>query len=275
MKSSFKIIAAAVALLAAGSSFAQVVTPVPTSATGTDMLFIAYDKANGTSFTEDLGITYTAFANSTAATLGQVFAIGTSSAFQNYVSTTMTIANSLGESYANGLQGTVWAVIGGQTGSAKGFDSTITAGTALSNSTSGPLSVQVGQLAYLTGTTGLNNQSYTAAQLQAGIFSKAADYTNSGYAMGTTTFNPKYGNAVGASAEMVNYVYTGGVPSTVRTPSVFSANGSPIAVSFDGSNLSFATSAVVAAVPEPTSYAMMLAGLLMIGALAARRRDSK
>lgn len=277
MKLTLKVIAAAAALLAAGSSFAQAATPLVGSSTGSDMLFVAFDQANSTSFTLDLGMTYGAFASSTAATLGQVFAIntGAQSTFQNYVSTTLSTANANGEGYTSGLQGTEWAVIGAvnNVSMGKGLDATITSGTAVSNSTGSLLSPITGHIDSLTNTTGLNNGSFTTAQLQAGVFSSASDYTNSGYAMGTAAFNAKYGNVVGASAKMVNYVFTGSV-STPRTPSVFSENGNPIAVSFDGANLTFANAAV-AAVPEPTSYAMMLAGLLMIGTLAVRRRNSK
>jgi len=275
MKLATKLLAGALALAAAGVASAQV-TPSPSSATGSDLLFIAFDLNAKTSFVMDLGIADTAFPTTAAAISGNTWSVlSASSQFGAYESGTLTAAGLAGFDYGtNALAGTQWAVVAGQTGSVKNLDVTAQNGATIGNSIATKLSPIVGNIGTMVGSTGLNNGNITPAQLQAGYFSSSWDATNAGFAIGQGDLSYSILNNIGQSANFVAYNYTGGTQTTARTPSIFGGAATPSTFNFDGANLTYSV-AQVAAVPEPSSYAMMLAGLLMVGAMVARRRDSK
>ncbi|QID16207.1 PEP-CTERM sorting domain-containing protein [Nitrogeniibacter mangrovi] len=82
-------------------------------------------------------------------------------------------------------------------------------------------------------------------------------------------------NSAAALGEAINMAVMYGSNSIAPTAKAFTLNGEQIVASTymgqDGYHLQLAVAAVPA-VPEPESYAMLLAGLGMIGAIARRRR---
>lgn len=275
MKLTTKLLAGALALAAAGVASAQAVTPSPNAATGSDLLFIAFDLNAKTSFVMDLGVTLSAFSSSTTAANGNVWSVlGANSQFASYESASLSAAGATYGYGNNALAGTTWAVVAGQTGSIKNLDITAQNGATVGNSIATKLSPIVGNIGYMVSSSGLNNGIITPTQLQAGYFSSTWDYTNAGFAIGQGDLNYSILNNVGQSANFITYNYTGGTGLTPRTPTTFGGVATPSTFNFDGSNLTYSV-AQVAAVPEPSSYAMLLAGLLLVGTMVARRRNSK
>ncbi|MET3120913.1 hypothetical protein AAKU67_000493 [Oxalobacteraceae bacterium GrIS 2.11] len=278
MKSSLKIIVAALALATAGGAFAVtpvVNTPQITAATGTDLLFYAYDANAGveTAFVEDLGITYSNFqALSPAAQASKTFAVTSSSAWSTYVTKTLALASGAGFTYANGLTNTTWGVMAGVA------KSTTLQGVSLTvNNTDAPKAEDVGRinsvetdLGNLVGKAGLSGTNNRAALL-AGVYDTQA-VTNY-WTDGKKSLDFQVTNNIGESSAFANY-NSAGVDAGQVTPTIYGNAGGASSFLFDGTSLKY-TVAQVAAVPEPSSYAMMLGGLLMIGALAIRRRNSK
>jgi hypothetical protein len=235
MNFKLKALVAAVALAAvAGQASAAVA--LPTATVASDAIFFAIDQASGNSFAFDLGNI------SGLATLNQNITGGAFSAYLtaeggSLASTTWGIAYNLGNNAATSLWGstvTAGSVIGGET-SAKMF-----AGRSAFNN-----------FLTLTALTTAGSSAYTNAA-NAGNFTNGMKNSWGGNAAGWTT-----DNAVGTAADF----YT----VTAAT----SAAGGTLVVSgitFDGVKVA------VAAVPEPETYSMLAAGLLMLGAVARRRK---
>ncbi|AXS81484.1 PEP-CTERM sorting domain-containing protein [Dechloromonas sp. HYN0024] len=103
----------------------------------------------------------------------------------------------------------------------------------------------------LTALTGAGTSAYTNAA-NAGNFTNGMKNSWGGNAAGWTT-----DNVVGTAADF----YT-------VTAATSAAGGTLVAsgITFDG------TTVAVAAVPEPETYSMLAAGLLMLGAVARRRK---
>jgi len=266
MKLQFKLIAAALVLAAAGSASAQVSTP--TSANGSDILFYAFDNTTKNAFEMDLGPAYTNFLPGSAAA-GTSFTdnIAASAAWAQYVAAE-------GGTTAN----TTWGVVGGdKNAGAYGLLTTSTAGTDPSAVTS------LGNIRGAIGTplfnlfNGLNLVTNTAA-LTAGYFTNSTTgenignnfQNNGGIKLGFTT-----DNAIGTASQFNAFdVATGLVTSKPAATVYGNANGNAT-FNFDGTTLSYNVPSIVAAVPEPSTYLMMLIGMMLVTGAVIRRRDSK
>lgn len=238
------------------------------------MLFYAYDSATKTAFVEDLGIKFNSFLlASPAAQVGFVDSISTSSAWSTYVSTTLTDGAKF--SYVTGLEGTTWGVIGGSSnalanGNNYGLGVTLNVGNSASlSNTQGKVKGQINTpLTSLI--QGLNANNPTAPLT--GYFSGSGGIDNAANSWGDGKANLSFStsNNIGATS---TFQYLNASLAGSHTPTAYGNSFGNNTFSFDGTNLTYAVA--VAAVPEPSSYAMMLGGLLMVGAMVARRRNSK
>jgi hypothetical protein len=235
MNFKLKALVAAVALAAvAGQASAAVA--LPTASTPSDAIFFAIDQAAGNSFTFDLG------AASGLATLNQNITGGAFSAYLaaeggSLANTTWGIVYNQGNSSATSLWGT-----------------TVTSGSAIGSET--PLKMSGGRVAF---NNFLGGTAMTVAGTSA--FTNAANASNFTNGMK----NSFGGNAAGWTID--NAVGTAADFYTVTAAT--SAAGGTLVVSgitFNG------TTVAVAAVPEPETYSMLAAGLLMLGAVARRRK---
>jgi hypothetical protein len=267
-----RILAAALALAAAGTASAQI--SVPASSNGTDLFFYAFDSSTGTSYVQDLGTSFSGFLPTSAAA-GANFqdSISSNAAWTTYVNTTeadsVTLGLGSGSGYAVGTQNTVWAVVagiapGGTNATTFGLSTTMTNGSSPIAQSEGTVRGAItGPLSQFAGTLGTITTSATS-----GYFDANATSDNAEVSLGSTlNGNLKVAdtNAIGTSATF-NY-FNGNVTGS-HLPTTYANT-----FNFDGTNLTYGS--VVAAVPEPSSYLMMLAGLLMVAGLVTRRRNSK
>lgn len=271
MKLSFKLLAAAVALAAAGTASAQIAQT--SSSTGTDLFFYAFDSSTGTSFVEDLGTSFSNFGPSSAAA-GTAFSanITSSAAWTTYVTQTEADSVTLGltgsTGYANATQNTVWAVVagiqpGGANATTYGLMTTMTNGSSpVSQSEGATRGAVTGPLAQFVGSLGGLTSSATSGYFDASATSDNAEVSLATNLNGNLKVSDT--NAIGTSATF-NY-FNGNVTGS-HLPTTYANT-----FLFDGTNLTYGT---VAAVPEPSRILMMLAGLLMVGGLVTRRRNSK
>lgn len=260
MKLQLKTIAAAVALaVVAGSAAAAV--PVTSTATGSELLFYAFDDATKTSYVQDLGQTYSSFLPTSAAAGANFSAsISSNTAWASYIA-----------SVAGDFSNTYWGVVAGKSISPKGLLTTVRAGdSGITTSSSG--TVQGGVTTSLNGL--MNGLNTATSSLASGYFTAnggtAADNIVNNYGSGHNIagkLGPDFhtDNLIGTSSTF-EYLNLGG---SVATNVYANAYGNST-FSFDGTTLAY----TVAAVPEPSSYAMMLGGLMLVGGIAARRRKS-
>jgi len=249
MKSSLKIIVAALALASAGGAFAQTAT---SGSTGSDMYFYAYDVTNASSFLLDLGNNYSNFADVSSTPL----AVGGNANYQSF-------ANAVTD---NSIQ---WSVFAASSFAKGNLDVTSGAPAPVTTQSAAQIVNTVAGINLLM--TNLRAASITTAQTTAGLVQQGAIPTNAENILGNITalglIAVKPTNSIGSTVSFENFSNAKSFGNSTTTP--FAGTWS-----FDGSNLAY-TVGSVAAVPEPTSYMMMLGGLLMIGALAVRRRNSK
>ena len=254
-----KPLLAALAFVAASG---QALAVNPAAATGSDLMFVVVDKAVGTSFMLDLGV----HADLNTATDPVSFSQAISG----------TAWNSFVAADANWQQNAKWALASGFSAGTKYLNTTIAA--------SGPVTVSD------------TNVSNSVAQF-ALLFATSANSWTTNPATTTTTTPSNTRSAFSAATGTTTAGKGNAVNSLVNTAGVFnfgnnlsfSAGSSVGAVdvtfgqflqtgvnaaqtnlgiaSFDGSTVIFTP------VPEPESWAMMMAGFMMLGAVARRRRS--
>ncbi len=250
MKLQFKSILAAVALVAVAGSASAAAMPLNNAASGSALLFYAFDDVTKTSYVQDLGLTFTSFLPaSVAASTGSVTAISSNTGWSDYLT-------SVGGDTSN----TYWGVIAGLSANAgnsgNGFMSTIRNGdSAVGQSAANAKGAVATPLRNVL--LGVNSATTTAST---GYFSASAagdnianNFQHNG--AGKLVFNTD--NLIGATS-----AFQYGNSNAAFATTTYAAS-----YTFDGSNL-------VLAVPEPSSYAMMLGGLMLVGGVAARRRKS-
>jgi len=235
MKFNLKTLVAAVALAAVAGQAAAAL-PEPTTATGTsDLIFFAFDIGGNKAFTFDLG------AVSNLTSLNQN--ITGNSAWTSYFA-----------AEGNSLANTTWGIAynQGNNGASSVLGTTATVDSFID--------VQDGS-AISGGRVAFNN--FLGATSMTGVGTAAYDNT-----FNFSNYLTGLGNNFGGNAQG----YT--VDNAVGTAADFytvTANGGHLVASgftFDG----FTVAAQVVAVPEPETYSMLFAGLMMIGAIARRRK---
>ena len=296
MKFKLNAMVAAVALLA--SVGAQAAMDTMASGNGT-LALVAYDRtgiATG-SFMADLNFNIDAFLpTSTAASNTIVWNFGANTISVNGSALTgLSIAYSTEfSSYASGTQATEmrWAVVGGD-GNSQRF--VTTGAPTINNLSDTDLSRQTNaatsNMSNMDGLWTSNNQAGTHLTSDIGAkFSTPGDTSTFAPVAGTGKFgtNGNWNGALKWSAGLANTVAskfflldntgtrgdfatpitTYGNPN-VSAPSVASANFSTFA--FDQNAGTLTWTGVAAPIPEPGTYAMLLAGLAAIGFMARRR----
>jgi hypothetical protein len=272
MKFQLKTLVAAVALIGAtGSAFAAV--PSVTAATGSELLFYVFDDVAKKSFTLDLGQTYASFKPGTSAAASDF-----SFSMSNYATPWNAYVASINGDFSR----TTWGVVAGNSVAAnaggKGFLTTVRAGantsaqtsTAAQSGVAGPLKVWIDALNVTTGNAG--------ASLSNGWYSAATDQSNittgfGGFHTGAGKFSFILDNKIGTDSEFRTLNMAGlGAAATITQGVYANVNGNS-KFSFDGNSLKYTVA--VAAIPEPSSYAMMLAGLMLVAGVARRRHLNK
>lgn len=272
MKFQLKTLVAAVALIGAtGSAFAAI--PSVGAATGSELLFYVFDGVAKKSFTLDLGQTYASFKPGTSAATSDF-----SFSMSNYATPWNAYVASINGDFSH----TTWGVVAGNSvatnNGGKGFLTTVQAGADTSAQTStaaqagvaSPLKVWIDDLNVKTGIAGvsLSNGYFTEATTQSNITTGFGVFHT-----GAGKFSFILDNAIGTDSEFrtLNMFGAGGA-ATITQAVYANANGNS-KFSFDGNNLKYTVA--VAAIPEPSSYAMMLAGLMLVAGVARRRNSSK
>lgn len=271
---SFKIksLVAAVALVAAGQAFAAIDTSTsnvigtPTNVGGTEVIFYAWDSVAGASFSFDTGIKFQDFrADSAAANASQSFNFASlplaSSAYSSYIS-------AIGGDFSN----TTWGVFALRSGSAGGPLGSITVATTVRDNQD-LIAAEQGSGALKNMKLFVDQTLYTANQLG----HAAGDNLTGDFA--TVGSNAYIGNSIQDQlggltvVEATNFVDANEykfflVEATTNNSSAPVVSEYAGTWSFNGNSLNY----TVAAVPEPETYAMLLAGLGLMGAVARRRR---
>jgi len=218
--------------LAAVAGQASAALSLPTATTSSDVIFFAMDQATGNMFSFDLGAT------SVLSSLNQNI---TGDAWTSY----LTAEN-------NSLANTTWGIAYDFNGGSNSlWGTTVTSGSAIGSETTAKMAA---------GNAAFNNFLKGTALTAAGT----SAFTNAGNAA-NFTFGLK-DNWGGNAAGWTNDNAVGTIANFYTVTATTSGAGGTLlgSYSFDG--------ATVAAVPEPETYSMLFAGLMMLGAIARRRK---
>jgi hypothetical protein len=272
MNFKLKALVAAVAFAAAGSAFAAVQPGnQQTSSKQGEVVFYAfgYDaNGNAATYVKDLGVAFDTFTTT-----------------PGFAKVDLDTDNNWTSFLNAGLTGSQWGVFATQKTSAATTGAASAGAIRLLTTAAGNDATQAMSNANMT--TALGNANLALVALNAG----STDYaTNSSYYFAPATvdgFTPSgnFGAFLGSDYNTTGVFFNAtNALGTTTTAQFFNvsrglgsnAAGVPVVTDVDatkvwtlnaGNELSY-----VAAVPEPETYAMMAAGLLMLGAVARRRR---
>lgn len=266
MISKLKAVVAAVALAAvAGQASANIANP-GVGAPG-ELVFWAYGQdalGNYATYAKDLGVTYDAFVSSPSFALTD---LGLDSNWNSFINNASLVGN-------KGWVVTALATQGGTGLNSRKILTTFTGDNFGAGVTNGPMTNAYGN--FSTGVAAIN------------VTDGSANGVNNSYYFDTSTNGTdknlgwKLTNDYGmsgtfpAAANIVGTTTTANFYSVIKTSSnsglaatITDIDASTAYWTLSGNNLSYGT---VAAVPEPETYGMLAAGLLMLGAVARRRR---
>ena len=245
----FAVVAAVAAMGMTSQAHAAFTLPAGSTVSGSLFLYAFEDRTINPTATNsaifDLGLT-SAFDTSS----NQTFDLSSNSAWASYISTIANPAN------------IHWGVFGsiGTGGGGSSMFSTLSVVPASigGNVLSSAVANSVTEMQLYGGTSGLNVAT-TNDLADAGIWGNTA-----GFIPGTLTAD------LGSSMDFYKYVSKGTKFSSLATQTAFATGGD--ADYFTLSNTGVLTYTAVAAVPEADTYAMMLAGLGLVGFMVRRRK---
>lgn len=260
MKLQLKTIVAAVAL-AVVAGHASAAIPLNNTATGTGVLFYAYDDSANTSYVQDLGLTFSSFLPSSAAasTPGTTnWSVGSNTSWSDYLA---SVSGDTSNTYWGVIAGSSTYAVGSSILGTHGVLSTIRVGEDISGQTSANAKSAVGTylrnpILAINGLTPDATSGFFSASGSADNL--AMNWKHNG---GGKMFNVD--NVIGQSSE-----FQYGNSMAAFSSTTYGNVAGVSTFSFDGGTLSY----TVPAVPEPSSYAMMVGGLMLVGGIAARRR---
>lgn len=263
MKFNLKTLVAAVALAGASMS-AMAGIQTGTGSGGGELFFVAYDSTPGVkaSFIKDLGVTFNSFlAAPTYSTLGSLNV----SSDSNWTSYLGLVGN---------LSSTKWAVVGNlqnATPNNANGSKLLATSSSLPTGTNAQVASAAGEinnvflLDIADASPAATNNSY--------VFDSSVGTAKNWAQIEQSSINSNVSfsisNNVGDAANFYQLVRSSNRGSTAATVStVLSQASTGYQWQFDGATVF----AAAAPVPEPETYAMLLAGLAIVGGIARRRR---
>jgi len=266
MKLKSKLIAAAIALVAASGAHADITT----GGGGNGELFFSIWDANG-SYTRGLGTQINTFETSVAGAGAINLSWAADTTFANF------LAGTAGGTRSGTLQ---WNIVANDT---QGANRLLTTYTLPENPTT--KANDIIRSAGASVTTHLNTVNPLMAGAALSGDSLAVTAASVAWA-GKTAFNNNFGGLINFNngGTLANNSYASGVGfmridalASGTAPSVYNEymDGTAVNAYLDGSNTLHLQAVAVAAIPEPSEYALMLAGLGMLGFMARRRLGNR
>ncbi len=259
-----KALVGALALTASGYAAADI-APAAIGSPG-ELVFWAYGQdASGAfaTYVKDLGITYDAFVSSPGYALTN---LGADANWNSFLNDSSLVGD---KNWAV----TALATQGGVAANSRKILTTFNLDTPVGNTTNGPMTTAYGN--FLTATNALNvidgsgaaaNNSFYLDTTTSGLDRNLGFKLGASY--GTSDVFPNVTNVIGTTTnanffQVIKTSTNGGLAATVGDIDAADAYWT-----LSGNNLSYS----VAAIPEPETYGMLAAGLLMLGAVVRRRR---